>query len=136
MIAEHQNDRRLLLLAEVIDQFLEGGVRLLDEREVLLSVVVGTFWFGDVHGGLVIAVVIAAVILHGHVKHEHLFAGHTALVQIDDLAVALAVTDIVADLLGRGLLLFEVVDAVEAIEAQQRIDVLAVPPLGVIGVDG
>ena len=39
MISIHQNDRRLILLAEIIDQLLKSCIRLPDQREIIIDTI-------------------------------------------------------------------------------------------------
>lgn len=70
MVAEHNENGRLSLCREVVDQLFEGLIGLIGERQILLCLGVRTRLVGELHFGGVILNRVAAVVLNRHIEQK------------------------------------------------------------------
>ena len=132
MIAKEHHDHLAVQMAQLVDEVLQRGIGLLDEREVLVHLGIRDAVDGVLHA-LVRRQrvgVVAGMVLHRHVEDELRIA--VGVQQLQDLLVGGAVRHHAAQLIGA----LEVVDGEELVEAELAVDVLAVPVGGVVGVHG
>ena len=133
MVSEHQDDGRLLLLAEVVHQQPEGLVSLVGEGQVLLGHRVLARLVGELHLGRVILHRVAAVVLDGDVKEEQPLLRVLVLKLIDDLTKGRLVADIAVLLGDRHV---HVLHTLKLVEAEQRVGLVALPGSALAGVEG
>ena len=133
VVAEQNDNRRFIHLAEVVHQILDLLIRLLNQRQILLGIRIQRIKLEVyVFRKIVIYRVVAAVILNRDVEQEQRIVGLllVLVVQVDDLVERGFVADIAAQILGRCIV--KRVNVQELIKAHQRICLVACPARAVI----
>ena len=124
MVAEHQDDSRLLLLAEVVDERFKRLVGLVCQRQVLFCHRIFSWLVGQCDLSRIILDSVAAVVLDSDIKQEQALVRGLVFKLVDDLFKGRLVADI-AVLLGQWDI--HVVHTFKLVEAKQRISLIALP---------
>ena len=133
MVAKHQDDGRLVLMAKVIYKQLESFVALVCEGEVLLCHRIFSGLIGEGDLSRVVFYGVAAVILDGDVKQKQAFFRRLVLKFVDDLVKGGLIADIAMFLGQRNI---HILHAFKLVESQQRICLIALPGGSFARMDG
>ena len=97
MVPEEYDHGILIRLREIIDQTLQGVIRLFYQRQIHRQRLGINAVHGDIRGKVMEFLFVTAVILHGYVKGEQRLSLFFILIQFDDLGKAALIGDIVTD---------------------------------------
>ena len=97
MIPEEYNHGILFRLREVIDQTLQGGIRLFYQGQIHGQCFGVNTIHGNIRGKVMEFLFVTTVILHSYVKGKQRLSLFFILIQFDDLGKAALIGDIVTD---------------------------------------
>ena len=95
MVPEEYDHGILISLREIIDQPLQGVVRLFYQRQIHRQRFGINAVHGDIRGKVMEFLFVTAVILHGYIKDKQRLSLFFILIQFDDLGKAALIGDIV-----------------------------------------
>ena len=97
MIPEEYDHGILIRLREVIDQTLQGGIRLFYQGQIHGQCFGVNTIHGNIRGKVMEFLFVTAVILHSYVKDKQRLSLFFILIQFDDLGKTTLIGDIVTD---------------------------------------
>ena len=97
MVPEEYDHGILIRLREIIDQTLQGVIRLFYQGQIHRQRLGINAVHGDIRGKIMEFLFVTAVILHGYVKDKQRLSLFFILIQFDDLGKAALIGDIVTD---------------------------------------
>ena len=97
MIPEEYDHGILIRLREIIDQTLQGGIRLFYQRQIHGQCFGVNSIHGNIRGKVMEFLFVTAVVLHGYVKDKQRLSLFFILIQFDDLGKTTLIGDIITD---------------------------------------